>query len=52
MFVKQLGRALGYPVALDATGRVADGYGVAVQPWFVLSRWPSGSCEPGMCLRG
>jgi hypothetical protein len=52
MFVKQLGRALGYPVALDATGRVADGYGVADQPWFVLSRWPSGSCEPGMCLRG
>jgi hypothetical protein len=24
-------------VAADATGRVADGYGVADQPWFVLT---------------
>jgi cytochrome oxidase Cu insertion factor (SCO1/SenC/PrrC family) len=30
-----LGR-LRYPVALDTTGRVADGYGVQDQPWFVL----------------
>ena len=32
-------RALGpldYPVALDKTGRVADGYGVQDQPWLVL----------------
>jgi cytochrome oxidase Cu insertion factor (SCO1/SenC/PrrC family) len=27
---------LGYPVALDKTGRVADGYGVQDQPWLVL----------------
>jgi cytochrome oxidase Cu insertion factor (SCO1/SenC/PrrC family) len=27
---------LGYPVALDETGRVADGYGVQDQPWLVL----------------
>jgi hypothetical protein len=27
---------LGYPVAFDTTGRVADGYGVQDQPWFVL----------------
>ncbi len=30
------GTALNYPVALDTTGRVADGYGVQDQPWFVL----------------
>jgi cytochrome oxidase Cu insertion factor (SCO1/SenC/PrrC family) len=30
------GAALDYPVALDTTGRVADGYGVQDQPWFVL----------------
>jgi cytochrome oxidase Cu insertion factor (SCO1/SenC/PrrC family) len=30
------GTALDYPVALDTTGRVADGYGVQDQPWFVL----------------
>jgi hypothetical protein len=24
-------------VALDATGRLADGYGVQDQPWFVLT---------------
>ncbi|MBV9381740.1 MAG: SCO family protein [Streptosporangiaceae bacterium] len=28
--------ALSYPVALDETGRVADGYGVQDQPWLVL----------------
>ncbi len=27
---------LAYPVALDETGRVADGYGVQDQPWLVL----------------
>lgn len=27
---------LTYPVALDKTGRVADGYGVQDQPWFTL----------------
>jgi cytochrome oxidase Cu insertion factor (SCO1/SenC/PrrC family) len=27
---------LSYPVALDQTGRVADGYGVQDQPWLVL----------------
>jgi cytochrome oxidase Cu insertion factor (SCO1/SenC/PrrC family) len=31
----QLG-PLSYPVALDETGRVADGYGVQDQPWLVL----------------
>src|SRR6266702_311028 len=30
------GTSLDYPVALDATGRVADGYGVQDQPWFTL----------------
>ena len=36
-YLKNLGTALRYPVAADATGRVADGYGVADQPWFVLT---------------
>jgi cytochrome oxidase Cu insertion factor (SCO1/SenC/PrrC family) len=27
---------LSYPVGLDTTGRIADGYGVADQPWFAL----------------
>ncbi len=36
-FLAQLGRPLGYPVALDSTGSIADGYGVAGQPWFVLT---------------
>src|SRR5262249_60818602 len=35
-YVKGLGKPLGYPIAVDATGRLADGYGVADQPWFVL----------------
>jgi cytochrome oxidase Cu insertion factor (SCO1/SenC/PrrC family) len=30
------GTTLTYPVALDTTGRVADGYQVQDQPWFVL----------------
>jgi cytochrome oxidase Cu insertion factor (SCO1/SenC/PrrC family) len=29
--------ALSYPVALDETGRLADGYGVQDQPWFALT---------------
>lgn len=36
-YIAGLGATLGYPVALDATGRVADGYGVQDQPWFVLT---------------
>jgi cytochrome oxidase Cu insertion factor (SCO1/SenC/PrrC family) len=34
-YIHQLG-TLSYPVALDETGRVADGYGVQDQPWLVL----------------
>ncbi len=36
-YLQQLGQPLGYPVALDTTGRLADGYGVQDQPWFVLT---------------
>jgi cytochrome oxidase Cu insertion factor (SCO1/SenC/PrrC family) len=36
-YLASLGRPFGYPVALDETGRVADGYGVQDQPWFVLT---------------
>ena len=32
-----LGRSLSYPVGIDTTGRVADGYQVEGQPWFVLT---------------
>lgn len=32
----QLGTPLRYPVGLDTTGRIADGYGAADQPWFAL----------------
>jgi cytochrome oxidase Cu insertion factor (SCO1/SenC/PrrC family)/thiol-disulfide isomerase/thioredoxin len=32
-----LRRQLAYPVAIDRSGRVADGYGVRDQPWFVLT---------------
>jgi len=35
-YLQRLGH-LGYPVALDTTGRLADGYGVQDQPWFVLT---------------
>ena len=35
-YLTGLGKPLDYPVAMDATGRLADGYGVADQPWFVL----------------
>jgi cytochrome oxidase Cu insertion factor (SCO1/SenC/PrrC family) len=34
-YLHQLG-PLAYPVALDQTGRLADGYGVQDQPWLVL----------------
>lgn len=34
-YLDKLGK-LSYPVALDETGRVADGYGVQDQPWLVL----------------
>ena len=36
-YVASLGASLGYPVALDTTGRLADGYGVQDQPWYVLT---------------
>jgi cytochrome oxidase Cu insertion factor (SCO1/SenC/PrrC family) len=35
-YLKSLGAPLGYQVALDASGRVADGYAVQDQPWFAL----------------
>jgi cytochrome oxidase Cu insertion factor (SCO1/SenC/PrrC family) len=35
-YLKNLGTSLNYPVGLDTTGRVADGYGVQDQPWLVL----------------
>jgi cytochrome c biogenesis protein CcmG/thiol:disulfide interchange protein DsbE len=55
-FLDQLPQRLRYPVAIDATGRVADGYEVQGEPWLVLtnaagkivwydavgtSRWPT-----------
>lgn len=36
-FLQHLAQPLSYPVALDTTGRIADGYGVQDQPWFVLT---------------
>jgi protein SCO1/2 len=36
-FIQGLGQPLAYPVGLDTTGRIADGYGVQDQPWFVLT---------------
>jgi cytochrome oxidase Cu insertion factor (SCO1/SenC/PrrC family) len=36
-FIARLHGALTYPVALDETGRLADGSGVQDQPWFVLT---------------
>ena len=36
-YLQGLKQPLSYPVALDTTGRVADGYGVQDQPWFVLT---------------
>jgi cytochrome oxidase Cu insertion factor (SCO1/SenC/PrrC family) len=35
-YLGSLGAPLSYPVALDITGRVADGYGVQDQPWLDL----------------
>ena len=35
-YLSSLGTPLSYPVALDTTGRVADGYGVQDQPWLAL----------------
>jgi cytochrome oxidase Cu insertion factor (SCO1/SenC/PrrC family) len=35
-YLAHLGSPLGYPVGLDTTGRIADGYGVQDQPWFTL----------------
>jgi cytochrome oxidase Cu insertion factor (SCO1/SenC/PrrC family)/thiol-disulfide isomerase/thioredoxin len=34
--LSQLNSPLAYPVAVDASGRVADGYGVQDEPWLVL----------------
>jgi hypothetical protein len=36
-FLATVRQPLTYPVAIDATGRVADGYQVQGQPWFVLT---------------
>ena len=35
-YLAGLGTTLNYPVGLDTTGRVADGYEVQDQPWFAL----------------
>jgi cytochrome oxidase Cu insertion factor (SCO1/SenC/PrrC family) len=35
-YLSGLGQPLNYPVGLDTTGRVADGYGVQDQPWLVV----------------
>jgi cytochrome oxidase Cu insertion factor (SCO1/SenC/PrrC family)/thiol-disulfide isomerase/thioredoxin len=35
-FFRSLPGPLGYPVAIDRSGRLADGYGVQDEPWFVL----------------
>jgi cytochrome oxidase Cu insertion factor (SCO1/SenC/PrrC family) len=36
-FLATLGQPLYYPVAVDDSGQVADGYGVQGEPWFVLT---------------
>jgi cytochrome oxidase Cu insertion factor (SCO1/SenC/PrrC family)/thiol-disulfide isomerase/thioredoxin len=36
-FLRALPRRLAFPVAIDRSGRVADGYEVQDQPWFVLT---------------
>lgn len=36
-FLNHMPRPLDYPVAIDASGRVADGYEVQGEPWFVLT---------------
>ena len=35
-YLKGLGTTLNYPVGLDPTGRIADGFAVQDQPWFAL----------------
>jgi len=35
-FLHSLAHPLSYPVAIDGSGRVADGYGVQDEPWLVL----------------
>ena len=40
-FLRALPRRLSYPVAIDQSGRVGDGYEVQGEPWFVLTS-PSG----------
>ncbi len=40
-FLGTLPRPLAYPLAIDSSGRVADGYQVQGEPWFVLTS-PSG----------
>jgi thiol-disulfide isomerase/thioredoxin len=35
-FLRSLRSPLAYPVGIDPSGRVADGYGVQDEPWFVL----------------
>jgi cytochrome oxidase Cu insertion factor (SCO1/SenC/PrrC family) len=35
-FLATLRQPLSYPVAIDGSGQVADGYGVQGQPWFAL----------------
>jgi cytochrome oxidase Cu insertion factor (SCO1/SenC/PrrC family) len=55
-YLAGLGASLGYPVALDTTGRVADGYGVQDQPWFALVNasgkiiWSHGGWLPAPAL--
>ncbi len=36
-FLRGLPHLLSYPVAIDRDGRLADGYGVQGEPWFVLT---------------
>jgi cytochrome oxidase Cu insertion factor (SCO1/SenC/PrrC family) len=36
-YLQGQGWPLSYPVVLDTTGRLADGYGVQDQPWFALT---------------
>jgi cytochrome oxidase Cu insertion factor (SCO1/SenC/PrrC family) len=36
-YLRRLGSPLAYPVGTDTSGRVADGYGVQDQPWYVLT---------------
>jgi len=36
-FLAGLPHSLSYPVAIDQTGRIADGYEVQGEPWFVLA---------------